>query len=100
MTDTRRGIVSKICDKTNFTTRDVAEILDALIDEMMKILSAGGRIEFRNFGVFEVVTTKQKVGRNPKNPMEEVVIPVRRRVKFKTGKMLKDLLKDGQNGRK
>lgn len=44
----------------------------------------------RNFGTFQVKEVKPKVGRNPKNPDQDVPIPARSVVKFKVGKELKD----------
>jgi nucleoid DNA-binding protein len=46
-------------------------------------------VEFREFGVFTTRLTKQRVGRNPKKPEQEVVIPPRAIVKFKAGKIMK-----------
>ena len=51
-------------------------------------LFAGG-IEFRNFGVFEVMVRKPRVGRNPNAPRKTVEIPERVVVKFKPGKIMR-----------
>ena len=50
----------------------------------------GDRVVIRNFGTFQVKEVKPKVGRNPKNPDQDVPIPARSVVKFKVGKELKD----------
>ena len=51
------------------------------------------RIEIRDFGVFEVKTTKPKPkARNPKTG-EIIYVPARRKTHFKAGKLLKDVLK-------
>jgi DNA-binding protein HU-beta/integration host factor subunit alpha len=50
-------------------------------------------VELRNFGVLEVQRRKARIGRNPNKPETEVVIPERAVVKFKSGKILKQLLK-------
>ena len=44
------------------------------------------KVELRNFGVFEVKIYKARVGRNPKKPEKDVMIPARALVKFKAGK--------------
>jgi integration host factor subunit beta len=46
-------------------------------------------LEFRDFGVFEVVERKQKIGRNPKKAEEPIVIPARNAVKFTPGKKMR-----------
>ena len=51
------------------------------------------RIEIRDFGVFEVKTTKPKPkARNPKTG-EIIYVPARRKTHFKAGKALKEILK-------
>jgi nucleoid DNA-binding protein len=52
-------------------------------------LGNGKGVEFREFGVFTTRLTKQRVGRNPKKPEQEVLIPPRAIVKFKAGKIMK-----------
>jgi len=55
----------------------------------MASLSEGDRFEFRDFGVFEVVERKAKIGRNPKSPATSIPIPARRAVKFSPGRKMK-----------
>ena len=43
-----------------------------------------------NFGVFEVVERKPRVGRNPNSPSKTVQIPERKVVKFKPGKVMRE----------
>ena len=42
---------------------DVRNVIQAFLDEMTDSLAKGDRLEFRDFGVFEVVQRKQKIGR-------------------------------------
>jgi nucleoid DNA-binding protein len=48
----------------------------------------GRHIEFRDFGVFEVVERKARLGRNPKKPDDVFEIPPRRVIKFKVARKL------------
>jgi nucleoid DNA-binding protein len=48
-------------------------------------LGNGKGVEFREFGVFTTRLTKQRVGRNPKKPEQEVVIPPRERSRLQNG---------------
>jgi nucleoid DNA-binding protein len=63
---------------------------------MTDCLAEGDRLEFRDFGVFEVVQRKQKIGRNPKNAGVPIVIPSRSAVKFTPGKKMKEVI-EGEN---
>ena len=63
------------------------------LDIVMDALAAGRNVELRNFGVLEVQIRKARVGRNPNKPETEVIIPERAVVKFKSGKILKQKIK-------
>lgn len=62
-------------------------VLGKSFDLILDILSRQGRVELRNFGVFEVVHRKSCVKRNPKNG-EVVHVPSRYKVKFKPSKQM------------
>ncbi len=94
-TITKRELVIKITDKLGskgleITQQDVLEIVQTLIDEVTDSLAQGDTVVMRNFGAFQVREMKAKVGRNPKDPTKDVVIPARAAVKFKPGKEMKD----------
>ena len=74
---------------------DVKNVIQSFLDEMTDILSEGNRLEFRDFGVFEVVMRKKKIGRNPKNASVPIVIPARPAVKFTSGKKMRSLIEQG-----
>jgi nucleoid DNA-binding protein len=65
-----------------------------MLDYIVEGLAKGETIEFRNFGVFEVRTRKQRIGRNPNRPSMVVTFPERKVVKFKPGKIMKELITD------
>lgn len=71
---------------------EVRNVIQAFLDRMAEYLAQGDRIEFRDFGVFEIVERKQKIGRNPKNAGVPIVIPARRAVKFTAGKKMKVMI--------
>ena len=72
------------------TQQEVLEVVQTLIDEITESLARGDNVVMRNFGAFQVREMKAKVGRNPKNPSKDVVIPARAAVKFKPGKEMKE----------
>jgi integration host factor subunit beta len=55
---------------------------------MINEVAAGNRLEFRDFGVFEVVMRKPRMGRNPRTG-QKVAVPPKRVVSFKMGKVMK-----------
>ena len=86
MTLTKRDLVITISEKTGLTQAQVFDIIQQTLDQIVKSLAAGGKVELRNFGVFEVKIRKARVGRNPNKPETDVPIPARAMVKFKAGK--------------
>ncbi len=87
---TKRDLVNKISAETDFTQIEVFDIIQRAVDIISETLASGDRVVIRNFGTFQVKEVKPKVGRNPKNPNQDVPIPARSVVKFKVGKELKD----------
>jgi nucleoid DNA-binding protein len=87
---TKRDLVVKIASETGLTQSEVAQVVQRTLDHMADELAAGKNIELRNFGVFEVKVRKSRKGRNPNKPKNEVVIPERVVVKFRSGKELKE----------
>lgn len=94
-TITKRELAIRITDQlgqegTSCTQQFVAEIIQCMINEMSESLAQGDTVVMRNFGTLEVREMKAKVGRNPKDPAKDVLIPARAVVKFKPGKELKE----------
>ena len=95
-TMTRRELAQKIHERLGrlYTANEMLECVQAMIDCMAETMLEGRHIEFRDFGVFEVVTRKSRIGRNPNKPEDTVEIPTRKVVKFKPSKKLKQLILD------
>ena len=88
-TMTKKKLVTDISARKGMHPNDVRNVIQAFLDEMTEALVRGDRLEFRDFGVFEVVMRKAKVGRNPKNASVPIVIPARPAVKFTPGKNMR-----------
>ena len=61
--------------------------IDVLIHDMRCAFRTGVSVKLNGFGVFSVVETPARTGRNPKTG-EELEIPAGRKVKFKPSKKL------------
>ena len=91
---TKHDVVLKLNAATLLTQPDASKALQMVLDTITDCLVSGGHVEFRDFGVFEVVTRKSRIGRNPNKPEDTVEIPTRKVVKFKPSKKLKQLILD------
>jgi integration host factor subunit beta len=93
-TITKKKLVQVIAQARGLHPNDVRNVLQSFLDLMTDYLSKGDRLEFRDFGVFEIVVRKQKIGRNPKNAAVPIVIPARSAVKFTPGKKMKQMIEN------
>lgn len=89
---TKREFVMRIADETNLTQQQVYAVIQKMMDHIVAGLAKGDHFEFRNFGVFEVVSRKKRIGRNPNRPEQPVTIPARKVVKFTPGRIMKKLI--------
>jgi nucleoid DNA-binding protein len=96
-TKTKKQLIAKIASSTNHHPNEVRLIVQAFLDSITDCLSEGNRLEFRDFGVFEVVTRKQKIGRNPKKAGIAIVIPERQAVKFTAGKKMREVVESEES---
>ena len=87
---TKRDLVIKVAKKTDMKQTAVMDVIQWTLDIITEELASGNNVEFRNFGVFEVLSRKARIGRNPNSPKNEVKIPERSVVKFKPGKEMKE----------
>ena len=91
-TVTKKDLVNQISQEKNIHPNEVRHIIQAFLDKMMDSLAQGDRLEFREFGIFDVVRRKQKIGRNPKKASVAIVIPSRNAVKFTPGKKMRKMV--------
>lgn len=89
-TMTKKKLINSISHEKGIHPNDVRHVIQAFLDKMTDCLAQGERLEFRDFGVFEVVTRKRKIGRNPKDPSIPIMIPARKSVKFTSGKRMRE----------
>lgn len=95
-TITKKKLISIISEENEINPNDVQHVIQAFLDKMTGYLAKGHRLEFRDFGVFEIVERKQKIGRNPKRADEDIIIPRRKVVKYTPGKKMRDLISTGK----
>ncbi len=90
-TVTKKDLVDRIADVSGYKRVVVKTIVQRFLDEIVTELGDGNRLEFRDFGVFEIRSRAARVAQNPKT-MEKVYVPCKRTVKFKIGRMMKQRL--------
>ena len=82
---TKREIANLVSTELGVTQSLAKQIVQRTFDLMIDSLVQDGRIELRNFGVFEVAKRAARRARNPRTG-EQVVVPEKLSVKFVPGK--------------
>lgn len=86
---TKRNLAVKIATETGLTQMQVLDVIQKTFDGIVEALREGQSLEFRRFGVFEVKVRKARIGRNPHQPDQDIMIPEHRVVRFRPGKEMK-----------
>jgi len=90
-TVTKKELVDRIAAHTGHKRAVVKRIVQRFLDEIVDELGQGNRLEFRDFGVFELRDRAARQAQNPKT-LEKVWVPRKRTVKFKIGRLMKERL--------
>ncbi len=93
---TKKEIVKQISDRLDLTQLKTKEIVQRTFEAIVETLISKGRIELRNFGVFEVKRRKARKARNPKTG-EKVDVPPKNVVTFKPGKEMEERVRQMTN---
>ncbi len=86
---TKKEIVKTISEEIGLTQLKTKEIVQKTFDAIVETLVADGRIELRNFGVFEVKKRAARKARNPRTG-DKVNVPEKYVVTFKPGKEMEE----------
>jgi integration host factor subunit beta len=96
-TTTKKDLIDRIAEETDQKRTTVKKTVQCFLDKVIDELSRGNRLEFRDFGVFEIRDRAPRVAQNPKT-LERVPVPAKRTVKFKVGRLMKIALEENASG--
>lgn len=85
-------LVGNITKVTKLKKTQSKEALDATLSIIEETLAKGEKVQIVGFGTFESKPTKERMGINPQNPTEKILIPARNKVSFKPSKSLKEVI--------
>ncbi len=92
-TTTKKDLIDRIADETDQKRTAVKKTVQCFLDNVIEELSRGNRLEFRDFGVFEIRRRAPRVAQNHKT-LERVPVPAKKTVKIKVGRLMKMALED------
>lgn len=84
---TKKEIVKTISEETGVNQQVIKSIVQRTFDSIVTTLVEEGRIELRNFGVFQVRPRAARKARNPRTG-RQVEVPEKFVVTFKPGKIM------------
>jgi integration host factor subunit beta len=93
---TKKEIVKVISDRADLTQLKTKEIVQWTFDAIIDTLIEEGRIELRNFGVFEVKRRKPRKARNPRTGAK-VEVGEKNVVTFQPGKEMEERVRQIKN---
>ena len=87
---TKADLVDRVAAKTRLTKRDVALVVEELLEAIKDALAAHKHIEIREFGTFKVKKRKASMKYNPRDRSQKVTVPEKMVPVFKPSKFLKE----------
>jgi nucleoid DNA-binding protein len=94
---TKKDIARRIADELDRPLLETMQIVQKTLDAIINVLIEEGRVELRNFGVFEVKKRKSRQARNPRTG-EKVVVGERMVVAFKPGRVVEERVSNEYRG--
>jgi nucleoid DNA-binding protein len=82
---TKKDLARAIAEDMGLTQIQAREVVQRVLDGITETLVQQGRLELRNFGVFEVKRRRPRRARNPRTG-QTVAVPARLVVAFKPGR--------------
>lgn len=90
---TKKDIVRTIAEQIDLPQLRTKLLVQKTFDALIEALVREGRIELRNFGVFQIKRRETRVARNPRTG-ERVTVQAKSVVTFKPGKEMESRVRD------
>ena len=87
-------LIKEVAKRADKPVAEVGEILNAFMEVVGDKLQEGEKVSLTGFGSFEAKESAERIGKNPRNPEEQIVIPAKMRPTFKASQKLKDKVND------
>lgn len=86
---TRSDLVARVSDlNPHLRSRDAEAVVSVVLGRMAEALTAGGRVELRDFGTFSLKHREAREGRNPRTGAR-VDVPAKAEVVFRPGRAMR-----------
>jgi len=82
-------LVNAVSEEVSLSKVEVKRVIDTLFSKIENTLNNGEKVVVSGFGVFSVLNSPERIGRNPRTG-ESVKIAARRSVKFRSNMEIKE----------
>ena len=86
---TRADLCEAVHLEVGLTRQDGAALVERTLDLVAEALEQGQTVKLSGFGVFQVRSKRERIGRNPKTGVEVPIAP-RRVLTFRASQMMRD----------
>ena len=83
-------LINEVAKKAGLTQAQAGAAVNAFVDVVGNKLQEGEKVSITGFGNFEPKQAAERVGKNPRDPEQEILIPAHVKVAFKASKKLKE----------
>ena len=94
---TKNELVRELADDFELPRRQMAELMEALLDKITDVLKSGDKVQLTPFGQFRIRDRAARIARNPQTG-EPVNVPAKRVLKFTAGRTLKEAVGTARRG--
>ena len=88
---TRKNLSNNVHQNLGFSKNFSSSIIDDFFETLVSALVKLNKIKISSFGTFEVISKKERMGRNPKTKVKAKIV-ARKVVKFKPSNTVKEKL--------
>lgn len=87
----RTEVAVKVAESLGVSQQSAMKMVSAVLDAQMRTLAEHGELPMRGFGMFRVKEIAESRARNPATG-GTVVVPPHKRVRFRAGKVFRDIV--------
>ena len=94
---TKNELARELADDFEMPRRQMAELMEALLEKITEVLKSGDKVQLTPFGQFRIRDRAARIARNPQTG-EPVNVPAKRVLKFTAGRTLKEAVGTSRRG--